>query len=336
MLSPLHSLCCGIDSDRPPSLADFWVLLSCAVQGHGSWCSPVIPNGVSIAPDLWFLFPENRLCPVPRSLAGRSSHSRVEGDSFWLGQAKLSPAHPVSASADTPRSFFLRSELTMLWARSHRDVFEGCCTQINMLCLHICLCRHALCLPEWAGKAICHQAGRAELTVTWRKIYKLSCIQLLVQGTEWDRFSEWDSDGGWEQVVETFLLPFVLRLVPTCLVKSSPAFQIQSTWVTRWAHPLPPHCNTDDRNHPTGVLESMMSFVLLHKSFPRLQVSCYRAIAWVVFLQPAPKRRVSGLPAAILCVLEWCSCLRYRRQDSVCDRYGKRLSHRPVFLTYPV
>lgn len=48
----------------------------------------------------------------------------------------------------------------------------------------------------------------------------------------------------------------------------------------------------------------MMSFVLLHKSFPRLQVSCYRPIAWVVFLQPVPKQSVSGLPAAILCVLE--------------------------------
>ena len=74
--------------------ADFWVLLSSAVQGLGSWCSPVIPNGVCIAPDLWFSFPENRLCPVPRSLAGRSSHNRMEGDSCWLGQAKLNPARP--------------------------------------------------------------------------------------------------------------------------------------------------------------------------------------------------------------------------------------------------
>lgn len=73
----------------------------------------------------------------------------------------------------------------------------------------------------------------------------------------------------------------------------------------------------------------MMSFVLLHKSFPHLQVSCYRAIAWVVFLQPAPKWHVSEPPAApCACCSDAPACAADRGQG--CERYGKGLSHRSL------
>lgn len=137
-----------------PHSGDFWVLLSSAVQGLGSWRSPVILNGVCIAPDLWFSFPASRLCPIPTPLAGRSLHSRGEDDSCWLGQAKLSPACPYQP-VQMHRGH--SSSRSLSWPFSEPEAIEMCwkgvvpkliCSVFTSACVDMpCCCLSGLVRP---------------------------------------------------------------------------------------------------------------------------------------------------------------------------------------------
>lgn len=68
----------------------------------------------------------------------------------------------------------------------------------KLLCsLHVCLCRHALRLPERAGKAICHQAGGAEdLQVFSSPVFICWCWAL--SGTDSVRQSDGDENEWWK------------------------------------------------------------------------------------------------------------------------------------------